>query len=247
MKRYSIPLGNCEKDHPIPKSKPSDDPHLRNNVPSHPPIRDEINLETFEIPIEHFEEPHDHMIRDDDVCFENLIHQSLEPSFDIEPSHEDPFDFALNENFEENRNIFEDIPEISLETPSLGIDLVSLQFHILDDSSCPIPNLEPWVVDTDFDPHSSEPNPTFDSYFLIVAPPLPLLFDPVLYQFFRSAGITLHHQLVTLTRLLVGGPELHIFSIFWVRLNITCEPDSSLVYIPLLYIFFFPFIFHFLY
>ena len=189
-----------------------------------------LHIDTFQIPDEHILDSNDHLIEDENICLQNLIcNHSLDDNKIENHPLEDTFDLGLKEFFEENQNIFEDIPHITLDKPSLGIDLVSSSFHMLHESALQIPLLEPWVVDCE--PIHSEPNfySIFDSDFLDADEPPPRFFDLAVFQFFRSAGITLHHQLVSLTRLSVGRPVLHSFSISWVCLNTMCELDSLLV------------------
>ena len=141
-----------------------------------------------------------HSLEENDVIMEN---HSLDPlDFDLKENFEehlvnlndymikgkdscldDPFDFGLKEAFVENKHIFEDIPKITLDTPSLEIDLLSSQFHTLHEPSLQIPLLEPWVVDCE--PSFSVTNQTDHSYFLTVADePIFIFFEPALFQLF---------------------------------------------------------------
>ena len=91
--------------------------------------------ENFE---EHYLDLNDQIVEGDDLQLEDLIlnHSLEENDFIMENlSCEDIFYFFLRENFEENQSIFEVIPELTLENPTLGIDLISSSFQMLHKSS----------------------------------------------------------------------------------------------------------------
>ena len=122
-------------------------------------------------------------------------------------------DLGLRDNFEEIKYIFEEIPKNPLAIP-----FISSSSQVLHDST--FPYLETFRV---------EPSPTktnHDSYFLVADEPHSIFFDPVELKFFRPVGITLLHQLVSLTRISVHRSEIYSFSSFWVLLTTACEPDS---------------------
>ena len=156
------------------------------------------------------------MIRDNDLGLEELILKHSSDEKDTDLMENLSLYMGPQDNFEEIKYIFVEIPKNPLVNPSLGQKFISSSSQVLYDST--FPYLEIFRVE----PSPSKTN--HDSYFLAIEEPLSIFSDPVELKFFRPAGITLHHQLVSFTRILVHGPKIYSVSIFWVLLNTACEP-----------------------
>ena len=181
------------------------------------------------------------LIKDEDLLFDDLIlnHPSS--------GNDSLMDDLMEIDVMKNKDIFEDSPSLPLGFPSLKVELLASWSKEIYGSELQIPYLAPLMDECEFSPsppkfdHSFDfnslifdesPSYSFDqtfefnSYILdfVDAPPL-IFFELFVHQFFRHSGITLHHQLVSLTKISVGVSDLYTFSIFSILRNSACEPD----------------------
>ena len=116
-------------------------------------------------------ELNDHMIEGDDVLLENLIlkHYLDDTDFVMENiSCDNLLDLSLTKLYDENRYIFENVPNLSSAYPSLGRDpMYSSSINVLHDLPTQVPSLGFFRVDCE--PSLLKPTLNLDSYFLAVA------------------------------------------------------------------------------
>ena len=97
-------------------------------------------------------------------------------------SCDDLLDLGLREIYDENRYIFENVPNLSSTYPSLGRDPMSSSIKVLHGLPSQVPSLKFFRVDCE--PSPLKPNSNFDSYFLAVADSPDRFFDLVVCQYF---------------------------------------------------------------
>ena len=161
----------------------------------------------------HYLDLNNSRIKDEDIQLEDLIlNHPLEENDSIMTnlSSDDVSDFDLMNNY----SILEDVSNLTLELPSFGRELISSSYFVFHATTLQVPHLEPWMIE--YEPSSFEPPLEFDSYLFDVADTPPIFFEPVVRQFFRLSGFTLHHQLVSLIGISVVGADFYTYSILWI-------------------------------
>ena len=114
-------------------------------------------------------------------------------------SCDDLLDLGLMELFDDHRYILENVPNLSSAYPTLGRDSMSSSIKVLHGLPTQVPS--PKFFRVDYAPSPLEDNSNSNSYFLVAENPLPIFSYPVELKFFGPGGITLHHQLVSLTKI----------------------------------------------